>query len=235
MTLIPQIAQSIRQQLQSYAGAVVEDGVETGDVEKEQEEYEGVDDLRVVIKLDIHCGPLHLKDRFEWPLLKTHSITPEDFAKQLTAELGIGGEFVSLIAHSIREQVCYARLNFDETMAAPSWATMAHPPFRNENDESFWEPELKELDSEELEKIRKEQERNARYVGDFLFLGSYYLLHFSLTKCLSNISTDVCVVQHVPDLTPDPASPPPNPTNTTNNLSCNNNPCNNSNKTVNNP
>lgn len=82
------------------------DATEVKVVEKEQIPSYG--DIRILIKLDLHVGSLFLKDQFEWPLFE-HSITPEEFASILSADLGISGEFLPLIAHSIREQVCIAR------------------------------------------------------------------------------------------------------------------------------
>ena len=113
-------------------------------------------------QLDLHVGNLHLRDKFEWPLFRTYAVTPEQFARHLASDMGVGGEFISQIAHAIREQVCYARLNYDETMAAPDWVRLSRPPFRNENEEEEWEPELKVLDEEEMDKISKERERNVR-------------------------------------------------------------------------
>jgi hypothetical protein len=73
-----------------------------------KEQIPSYGDIRLTIKLDLHVGSLFLKDQFEWPLFE-HSITPEEFASILSADLGISGEFLPLIAHSIREQVCIAR------------------------------------------------------------------------------------------------------------------------------
>lgn len=54
-------------------------------------------DSRIVIKLDIFCGKVHLRDRFEWDLASDNS--PEVFGKLLASELGLGGEFPVLVAH----------------------------------------------------------------------------------------------------------------------------------------
>lgn len=62
------------------------------------------DDLRIVIKLDITVGNISLVDQFEWSV-ENSSDSPEIFAEKLVNELGLGGEFRSAIAHSIREQV----------------------------------------------------------------------------------------------------------------------------------
>ena len=45
-------------------------------------------------------------DQFEWDL-NNKDFTPEQFARSLCAELGLGYEFIVLIAHSIREQIYF--------------------------------------------------------------------------------------------------------------------------------
>ena len=63
-----------------------------------------------------------------------------------------------MIAHAIREQVCYARLNFDEAIKSRDLDPI---PLRTEDQES-WQPVLEEVDEEELERRLKEQERTNR-------------------------------------------------------------------------
>ncbi|KAI9106083.1 hypothetical protein DFS34DRAFT_45418 [Phlyctochytrium arcticum] len=161
LQFVPLVAEEIRRQVQSYGAAVEEDPAADGsarikDDELDEREY---GDIRIVIKLDFHVGALHLRDQFEWPLFSTSSTTPEDFARQLAADLAVGGEFVPMIAHAIREQVCLARLNWDEATAAPS---IQGRPFRAENMEDDWEPELRELTEQEIERIMRERERSTR-------------------------------------------------------------------------
>jgi SNF5 / SMARCB1 / INI1 len=60
-------------------------------------DYPVIEDSRVIIKLDIFAGRVHLRDRFEWDLASDAS--PEDFAKIMAQDLGLGGEFCALIAH----------------------------------------------------------------------------------------------------------------------------------------
>ncbi|OLL22459.1 SWI/SNF chromatin-remodeling complex subunit snf5, partial [Neolecta irregularis DAH-3] len=61
------------------------------------------DDLRITIKLDITIGNYNLLDAFEWDINCPANI-PELFAAQLAADLCLCGEFVTAIAHQIREQ-----------------------------------------------------------------------------------------------------------------------------------
>ncbi|KAF7366705.1 hypothetical protein MSAN_00928600 [Mycena sanguinolenta] len=62
------------------------------------------DDMRILIRLDIIVGSIKLDDQFEWDL-DNASASPESFAEIYAKELGLGGEFKTAIAHSIREQV----------------------------------------------------------------------------------------------------------------------------------
>lgn len=101
-------------------------------------------------------GKLRLQDQFEWSLY-SQVPTPEDFARQLASDLGLGGEFAPVIAHSIREQICTARLNFDEAVEAP---LLIEPPIRVDGSE--WIPNLSQLDEAEMERRQLVQERANR-------------------------------------------------------------------------
>lgn len=68
-------------------------------------------DLRVPIKLDIIVGNIMLNDQFEWDL-NCPTNNAEEFAASLVAELGLSTEFISAIAHSIREQCFLYRKSF---------------------------------------------------------------------------------------------------------------------------
>ena len=57
-------------------------------------------------QLNIHVGNISLVDQFEWDLSNPLN-SPEKFARQLCADLGLGGEFVTTIAYSIRGQLSW--------------------------------------------------------------------------------------------------------------------------------
>lgn len=59
-------------------------------------------------KLDLHVGSIHLRDRFLWDPSHAH-MNPDEFARQLTADLGLGGEFPANIAQAIYESVASHR------------------------------------------------------------------------------------------------------------------------------
>lgn len=61
------------------------------------------DEMRVLIKLNITIGQHTLVDQFEWEMNDPLN-SPEEFAKQMAADLSLSGEFTTAIAHSIREQ-----------------------------------------------------------------------------------------------------------------------------------
>lgn len=137
-------------------------------------------DWRTLIRLELQVGKTQLSDQFEWPLLPQDYLpsepinhpgvqksivlptpTPESFAVQYCADLGIAGEYIPIIAHAIREQLFAARMNFED---APKSKDVPAPPFRAEDEDILWNPLLEELDPEELEQRMKENERAARFL-----------------------------------------------------------------------
>lgn len=63
-------------------------------------------ELRCPLRISVTVGNVQLTDRLEWDLLAGHHpLAPEFVAERLCAELGLGGEFCTAVAHSIREQV----------------------------------------------------------------------------------------------------------------------------------
>lgn len=59
-----------------------------------------------MIQLNIHVGNISLVDQFEWDMSEREN-SPEKFALKLCSELGLGGEFVTTIAYSIRGQLSW--------------------------------------------------------------------------------------------------------------------------------
>ncbi|CAG8473504.1 2052_t:CDS:2 [Diversispora eburnea] len=110
-------------------------------------------------RLDIHVGKLKLRDQFEWDL--SSDLTPEEFSKILVSDLGIGGEFVTVISHSIHEQL----LKYKKEIKPDDSDDEQEPLksiFRSFEDVEEWCPVLEILTNEELEKIRLDQERDIR-------------------------------------------------------------------------
>lgn len=99
--LIDQVNREIREQLQDYYPHVYieEDSL---DPHLPYSAYKN-DEMRVLIKLNITIGPHTLVDQFEWEINNPLN-SPEAFARQMAQEMSLSGEFVTAIAHSIREQ-----------------------------------------------------------------------------------------------------------------------------------
>ena len=129
------------------------------------------DELRVLIRLDISVDTVNLRDQFEWDLSDPQN-QPEDFAYQLCADLGLPGEFLTAISHSIREQVdAHARslssvrhIRGDQILhdeLRPCFQLQLTEPIRS-NDVESWTPHLEKLGLAELDQREKERERQSR-------------------------------------------------------------------------
>ena len=91
------------------------------------------------------------------------------FARQLAADLGIGGEFLSLIAYSIREQLYRYRrdrlygsgagVDDDDVELA---SEPLYTGFRTIDEAEAWSPVVELLTSEEVEKMVMDKERSTR-------------------------------------------------------------------------
>ncbi|KAI9203395.1 uncharacterized protein BJ171DRAFT_623613, partial [Polychytrium aggregatum] len=116
---VPLISQSIRQQCQSYLEEDSSPGMGQNPPAPVHPFPEGptmsLEDIRIIIKLDVNVGTFHLHDQFEWPLFAPNAPSPEEFAHQLSLDLGFPQEYISVIAHEIRQQLCLARINFEES------------------------------------------------------------------------------------------------------------------------
>ncbi|KAJ1547517.1 SWI SNF, matrix associated, actin dependent regulator of chromatin, sub b, member 1, partial [Nowakowskiella sp. JEL0078] len=110
------IANTIRTQIAEYSSMVELLGINIDPKElqensemlskKKPETFQLIpEDTRVIIRLDINIGTESISDQFEWELSSTNITTPEEFARILVADLGLGLEFVTLISHSIHEQL----------------------------------------------------------------------------------------------------------------------------------
>ncbi|XP_064392260.1 SWI/SNF-related matrix-associated actin-dependent regulator of chromatin subfamily B member 1-like isoform X2 [Halichondria panicea] len=142
-SFVPAIASSIRQQCEQFSVDII----------PEDEE-----DRRVIIKLNIHVGNISLNDQFEWDLTNPLN-SPEQFARQLCADLGLGGEFVTTIAYSIRGQLSWHTRTYAFSEAPlPSIKF----PVRQLGDAEQWGPTLQVLSDAEMEKKMRDQDRNTR-------------------------------------------------------------------------
>ncbi|CAH2235945.1 SWI/SNF-related matrix-associated actin-dependent regulator of chromatin subfamily B member 1-A [Pararge aegeria] len=144
-TFIPAIATSIRQQIEGYPS-------EPPAILEEQA------DQRVIIKLNVHVGNTSLVDQVEWDMAEKEN-NPEQFAMRLCAELGLGGEFVTGIAYSVRGQLSWHQRTYAFSEAP---LPVVETPYRQPSDAEQWAPHLETLTNAEMEKKIRDQDRNTR-------------------------------------------------------------------------
>lgn len=168
----PQIAKSIREQIQDYHLPAL--AVEPPQENKETEEdSKPVQELRILIKIDVTVANTSLVDQFEWDISCPNN-DPERFAEVLTAELGLGGEFTTAIAHSIREQVqthtkCLNLIGYnydgssvhDEDLRG-SFLPKITTILREEEAVEQFTPILEKLTEPEIDKLERDRERDKR-------------------------------------------------------------------------
>ncbi|KAL3857508.1 hypothetical protein ACJMK2_012172 [Sinanodonta woodiana] len=143
VNFVAPIAQSIRSQLDAFP---------TDNILNEQM------DQRVILKLNIHVGNISLVDQFEWDMSEPEN-SPEEFAVRLCGELGLGGEFVTAIAYSIRGQLSWHQKTYAFSEAPLPTVEVA---IRNQNEADQWCPFLETLTDAEMEKKIRDQDRNTR-------------------------------------------------------------------------
>ncbi|WFD00229.1 SWI/SNF chromatin-remodeling complex subunit [Malassezia yamatoensis] len=133
-------------------------------------------ELRVLIKLDILVGAQNLVDQFEWDLLNHDEVVVDRFAEKFAADLGLSGEFMTAIAHSIHEQVSthlrllyllgypYNRLgSMDEEIRTAFLAELnAHHWVRERHDVDAYTPKLLQLTASDALFQEREHERDMR-------------------------------------------------------------------------
>ncbi|KAH6654016.1 hypothetical protein BKA67DRAFT_516936 [Truncatella angustata] len=136
------------------------------------------DEMRVLIKLNITIGQLTLVDQFEWDMNNPLN-SPEEFATSMAKEMSLSGEFVTAIAHCIREQThLFARSLYsighpfdgrpieDPDLVAAFLPSPLPTVFRPQQQAKEYAPYLYELSEQELEKneviFQREQRRQKR-------------------------------------------------------------------------
>jgi len=81
-------------------------------------------------------------------------------ALKICAELGLGGEFVTAIAYSIRGQLSWHQRTYAFSEAPLSCVEL---PFRAQAEAEQWSPFIETLTDAEMEKKIRDQDRNTRY------------------------------------------------------------------------
>lgn len=138
------------------------------------------DSLRILIKLSVTIGQNTLIDQFEWDIATPFAQnSPEEFARQMTRDLSLAGEFTTAIAHSIREQCAMysksllltghpfdGRLVEDPDLQSNFLASPLSTTFRPYQMSKEYSPYLYELNDADLERtelsISREQRRQKR-------------------------------------------------------------------------
>ncbi|KAF9178033.1 SWI/SNF chromatin-remodeling complex subunit [Haplosporangium sp. Z 767] len=172
----PHVAKAIRDQIQDYhlpALSVEEPLLEDQDQVPAIEEAKSAQELRILIKIDITVANTSLIDQFEWDISCPNN-DPEHFAEVLAAELGLGGEFRTAIAHSIREQVqthtkCLNLIGYnydgstvhDEDLKS-SFLPKITTILREEDAVEQFTPILEKLTEPEIDKLERDRERDKR-------------------------------------------------------------------------
>jgi len=152
IAFVPAIAQSIRQQLDAHHTDCLTES----------------NDQRVMIKLNIHIGNVSLVDQFEWDISDKQN-SPEEFARILAAELGLGGEFVTAIAYSVRGQLSWHQKTFSYSEAPMPTIDAA---MRTNHDIEQYCPMLETLTDAEMDKKIRDQDRNTRRIRRLANIGS---------------------------------------------------------------
>ena len=136
------------------------------------------DEMRIIIKLNITIGQYTLVDQFEWEINNPLNLA-EEFARQMTRDLSLSGEFTTAIAHSIREQSqLFTRSLYvaghpfdgrpieDHELQASFQPSPLSSAFRPHQAAKEFTPYLYELNETELEKtelsVSREERRQKR-------------------------------------------------------------------------
>ncbi|CAG99886.1 Snf5p [Kluyveromyces lactis] len=159
-----QIVNSIKEQLQEYTPNPFENVQRFGG-----------DDFRIKINLDIVVGQHQLIDTVEWDVSNPDNC-PESFAECLCEELSLPGEFLTAIAHCIREQVhMYHKslymvgYKFDGSPVEEDDIRTRFLPvltladvMRPQKDTFLYTPNLLQISPAELERLVKDKDRDTR-------------------------------------------------------------------------
>ena len=177
--IVPQVSESIKEQIREfYPHVYIEE--EALDPHLPYSAYKD-DEMRVTIKLNITIGQHTLVDQFEWEINNPLN-SPEAFARQMTRDLSLAGEFTTAIAHSIREQSqLFTRSLYvighpfdgrpveDQELKAGFLPSPMPSPFRPYQAAKEFTPYLYELNEVELEKtelsLSREERRQKRSVN----------------------------------------------------------------------
>ncbi|KAI3558101.1 snf5/smarcb1/ini1 [Colletotrichum abscissum] len=140
----------------------------------DSDDYDHDDAYRCIVTLNINLQSALYTDKFEWSLLHPPGM-PEAFASQTCQDLGLTGEWVPAVTHSIYEAVlrlkkeaCEAGglvMGWNGVREFPNDATAGADAgwrYDPENLADPWEPKVEILSKEEMEKREGDRERQIR-------------------------------------------------------------------------
>lgn len=151
-------------------------------INKQIEDYNFVNTLQlppgveyhVIIELSVNLDKKLYEDKFEWDL-KQETITPEDFAEIVVADMGLSLEFKPAIAHGLHEMILRLKkelLDGTYNLELHKHQQLAGLIFERSirirtdssihNGNAVWEPFIEILSPWEIEKREIERERNSR-------------------------------------------------------------------------
>lgn len=177
--VLEQIQQQLKEQLNDFFPHVYIQE-EALDPELPYSAYKN-EEMRINIRLNITIGPLTLEDKFEWDINNSLN-SPEEFARSMSRELSLSGEFTTAIAHAIREQTqLFTRTLYimghpfdgrppsDAELVAAFLPSPLPSVFRPQQQAKEYAPFLYELTDADLEKselsLSREQRRQKRSVN----------------------------------------------------------------------
>lgn len=132
------------------------------------------DTYRCIVNLNINLQNKLYSDKFEWSLLHPVGVA-EHFAKQTCADIGLYGEWVPAMAHSIYEAVLKLKKEACESgglvgglngygAEIDNMAISGEAGWRYDDEHlgQEWEPKIERLSKEEIEKREGDRERQLR-------------------------------------------------------------------------
>ncbi|PGH08244.1 hypothetical protein AJ79_06030 [Helicocarpus griseus UAMH5409] len=151
--------------------------VSTQQISTTDDELNPDDAYRCIVNLNINLQNRLYTDKFEWSLLHSQGLA-EEFARVTCADLGLGPEWVSAVAHGIYEAVLKLKKEVCESGGLISGSGLGG--YGNEIDNQAangqeagwrydpdglgdeWEPKVETLSKEEIEKREGDRERQIR-------------------------------------------------------------------------
>eukprot|EP00164_Ancoracysta_twista_P006014 GFYU01008296.1.p1 GENE.GFYU01008296.1~~GFYU01008296.1.p1 ORF type:complete len:646 (-),score=133.55 GFYU01008296.1:729-2666(-) len=114
------------------------------------------------MQLDIRVDDIVLRDQFDWNIVDSKN-SPESFAKTLCSDLGLGPEFETAAAHSIREQILGYLQALVEGRQIDDYDPFEDPTVRDDGEAIYWQPTIERTDLTDIDQSESKQRREARY------------------------------------------------------------------------